>query len=138
MTEAQSSLNDPLVYKRIPNNEDHQDVTSSEQEDFPEHVEVRSVEGVSTLETFAGVAGNLLEWYDFALYGFFSDVLGDVFFPPQRGHSAIAKSFLIFGSGFIMRPVGGLIMGYIGDTYGRKQSLVTSIMLMMLTTVIMG
>ena len=56
-------------------------------------------------KTLAGIAGNVLEWYDFAVFGYFSDILGDVFFPPhQDGHAAIIESFAVFGGAFFMRP----------------------------------
>lgn len=92
-------------------------------------------------QTLAGVAGNVLEWYDFAVFGYFSDILGEVFFPPnQQGgnHANTSESFLVFGSAFLMRPIGGAIMGYIGDKYGRKKALVFSIFLMAFPTFIMG
>jgi hypothetical protein len=54
--------------------------------------------------TIAGIGGNVLEWYDFAVFGFFGDIIGDVFFPPQEGHAAIIESFAVFGGAFLMRP----------------------------------
>jgi MFS transporter, MHS family, proline/betaine transporter len=91
------------------------------------------------LKTIAGVAGNILEWYDFAVFGYFSDVLGRVFFPPnQEGHSAMIESFAVFGLAFLCRPIGGMILGYIGDTYGRKRALEISIFLMAFPTFTMG
>lgn len=92
----------------------------------------------STAQTIAGVAGNILEWYDFAVFGFLSDIIGDVFFPPQQGNSATVKSFAVFGGAFLMRPIGGVMMGYIGDVYGRKRALVLSIFLMAFPTFAMG
>mmetsp|Transcript_12126 Transcript_12126/g.18481 ORF Transcript_12126/g.18481 Transcript_12126/m.18481 type:complete len:451 (-) Transcript_12126:303-1655(-) len=92
----------------------------------------------NTLKTIAGVAGNVLEWYDFAVFGYFGDVIADVFFPPQSGHAALIESFAIFGGAFLMRPVGGVMMGYIGDTVGRKKALEISIFLMAFPTFIMG
>ena len=74
--------------------------------------------------TLASVAGNVLEWYDFAIYGYFSDILGSKFFPPTHDKStAIMESFLVFGGAFFVRPVGGILMGYIGDTLSRKRAL---------------
>ena len=90
-------------------------------------------------ETFAGVVGNVLEWYDFAVFGFLSDVIGDVFFPAnQKGHLAIAESFAVFGGAFLMRPIGGVAMGYIGDKYGSKDALILSIFLMAFPTFLLG
>jgi MHS family proline/betaine transporter-like MFS transporter len=86
--------------------------------------------------TVAGVMGNVLEWYDFALFGFFSDIIAQVFFPP--GPDNLIKSFAIFGGAFIMRPVGGVIIGYVGDKYGRKVALTHSLFLMAIPTFAMG
>jgi len=102
--------------------------------------EAESIEGgeATLMQTIAGVAGNVLEWYDFAVFGFFGDVIGDVFFPPQAGNAAIVESFAVFGGAFIMRPIGGMLIGYIGDRYGRKRALELSIFLMAFPTFAMG
>jgi len=90
-------------------------------------------------KTIAGVAGNVLEWYDFAVFGYFSDILGEVFFPPnQEGNAAIVESFAVFGGAFLMRPIGGVLMGYIGDKYGSRRALTLSIFLMAFPTFAMG
>jgi MHS family proline/betaine transporter-like MFS transporter len=88
------------------------------------------------LQTIAGVLGNVLEWYDFALYGYFSDVIGKVFFPP--GNDNLVLSYLVFGIAFIGRPIGGLIAGHIGDKHGRKRALVVSLVGMSIPTFVMG
>ena len=91
------------------------------------------------LRTLAGVMGNVLEWYDFAVFGFFSDILGKVFFPKDQSEDlSVMESFAVFGGAFLMRPVGGLVIGYIGDTQGRKKALEISIFLMALATTLMG
>mmetsp|Transcript_14409 Transcript_14409/g.29824 ORF Transcript_14409/g.29824 Transcript_14409/m.29824 type:complete len:491 (+) Transcript_14409:55-1527(+) len=97
--------------------------------------------GDSIVNTIVGVMGNVLEWYDFALFGFFSDVIAEVFFPPAivgAEHDNLTKSFVIFGSAFLMRPVGGLIIGYVGDKHGRKEALTRSLFLMAIPTTLMG
>ena len=55
----------------------------------------------STGQTIAGVMGNVLEWYDFALFGFFSDIIADVFFPPSDDGNSdnLIKSFAVYGGG---------------------------------------
>ncbi|KAL9185867.1 hypothetical protein ACHAXT_003644 [Thalassiosira profunda] len=89
--------------------------------------------------TLASVAGNVLEWYDFAIYGYFSDIIGRKFFPPGQDEStSIIESFMVFGGAFLVRPVGGIVMGYIGDTYSRKRALEISIFLMAVPTFLMG
>lgn len=89
-------------------------------------------------QTLAGVAGNILEWYDFAVFGYFGDIIGDVFFPKQEGNAATMEAFMLFGGAFLMRPIGGVLLGYLGDVYGRKQALTTSIFLMAFPTFAMG
>jgi MHS family proline/betaine transporter-like MFS transporter len=89
-------------------------------------------------QTVAGLAGSALEWYDFAIYGSLGDVIGQVFFPPQAGNFATIESFTVFGAAFLMRPFGGLVMGYIGDVYGRDKALILSIFLMAAPTFLMG
>lgn len=91
------------------------------------------------VSTLASVAGNVLECYDFALYGYFSDIIGQKFFPPTNDEStAIIESFLVFGGAFLVRPVGGVVMGYVGDTFSRKRALEISIFMMALPTFAMG
>jgi len=103
------------------------------------HNHTRGTKGNNkTLQNIAGVAGNVLEWYDFAVFGYFSDVLGDVFFPPQEGHAAIIESFAIFGLAFLCRPIGGILLGYIGDVHGRKKALEISLFLIAFPTFAMG
>jgi len=97
----------------------------------------------SIMNTIVGVMGNVLEWYDFALFGFFSDVIAQVFFAPEPEGAAnpndnLTKSFVIFGSAFLMRPIGGLIIGYVGDKHGRKEALTGSLFLMAIPTTLMG
>ena len=95
----------------------------------------------------ASVAGNVLEWFDFAIFGYLSDILGEVFFPPSTTSSSddntatkqqTMESFFVFGLAFLMRPIGGLLFGYIGDYYGRKKALVISIFTMAFPTFLMG
>jgi len=93
---------------------------------------------LTCFQSFAGLAGNVMEWYDFAIFGFFGDIISEVFFPKQAGHAALVESFAVFGGAFLMRPVGGIMLGYIGDVYGRKKSLEISIFLMAIPTFLMG
>ena len=86
----------------------------------------------------AGVIGNVLEWYDFAVYGFFAPVLAQQFFPSGSRAVSLLAAFGAFAVGFLMRPVGALIFGYIGDRYGRAKALIFSIALMAGPTFLMG
>ncbi|MBV9575257.1 MAG: MFS transporter [Gammaproteobacteria bacterium] len=82
--------------------------------------------------------GSALEAYDYALYGYFAPILAQLFFPSLDRISALLTSFTIFAAGFITRPIGALIIGYYGDKYGRKKTLMLSIMLMALPTTLIG
>ncbi|HTL04672.1 MAG TPA: MFS transporter [Gemmatimonadales bacterium] len=78
----------------------------------------------------AGVVGNMLEWYDFALFGFFAPQIGAHFFPAHSATASTLAAFGTFAAGFVMRPVGGALFGWIGDRYGRKQALLGSVLAM--------
>src|SRR2546427_13120054 len=78
----------------------------------------------------AGVVGNMLEWYDFALFGFFAPQIGAHFFPAHDTTSSVLAAFGTFAAGFVMRPVGGARFGCMGDRYGRKQAIIGSVMAM--------
>lgn len=82
--------------------------------------------------------GNALEWYDFALYGYFATTIGSLFFPKFSTFASLMATFGIFAAGFIMRPLGGVIFGHIGDKIGRKNALLWSIYLMAIPTTLMG
>mmetsp|Transcript_61149 Transcript_61149/g.72598 ORF Transcript_61149/g.72598 Transcript_61149/m.72598 type:complete len:474 (+) Transcript_61149:72-1493(+) len=105
----------------------------------PDQNESNDNNSPSLTETIAGVAGNALEWYDFAIFGSFSDIIGKVFFPPSADkYGNILKSYIVFGVAFIARPVGGVIIGYVGDKFGRSTALQLSIFLMAFPTFALG
>jgi MFS transporter, MHS family, proline/betaine transporter len=80
----------------------------------------------------ATVIGNMLEWYDFALFGFLVPLFATLFFSDVSSISAIAKPYFFFAIGAFARPIGGFIFGYIGDKWGRKRALIYSIVFMTL------
>ncbi|EKE10288.1 MAG: hypothetical protein ACD_16C00056G0007 [uncultured bacterium] len=82
--------------------------------------------------------GNALEWYDFALYGYFATTIGKLFFPQFSTFASLMATFGIFAAGFIMRPLGGVLFGHIGDKIGRKDALLLSIYLMAIPTALIG
>lgn len=86
----------------------------------------------------AGTVGNILEWYDFALYGYLAPVLTRVFFPGQDPLLGLVATLGIFASGFLMRPVGAVLFGHIGDTVGRGKALLLSVLLMAFPTFLLG
>jgi MFS transporter, MHS family, proline/betaine transporter len=86
----------------------------------------------------AGLAGNVMEWYDFGTYGFFAAAIGKQFFPAHDPAVSLLASFAVFAVGFIGRPLGALVFGHIGDRSGRKRALMASVLMMAIPTLLMG
>src|SRR5882724_11950416 len=86
----------------------------------------------------AGAIGNVLEWYDFAVYGYFAAAIGHTFFPQQDKVAQVLAAFGIFAVGFLMRPVGGAAIGHIGDRFGRRTALTVSVAAMAIPTFLVG
>jgi MFS transporter, MHS family, proline/betaine transporter len=76
----------------------------------------------------SGMVGNALEWYDFALYGYFAAIIGKQFFPSGDPYVSLLATYGAFAAGFLMRPFGAVLFGMIGDKYGRKVSLAIAIL----------
>lgn len=89
-------------------------------------------------EILAGVLGNVVEWFDFAIYGFFAPVIGKQFFPSADPTNQVISAFAVFASGFLARPLGAAFFGHLGDRRGRRVVLRTSILLMGLSTLLLG
>ena len=86
----------------------------------------------------AAVIGNTLEWFDFAVYGFFALTISRLFFPTGDETSSLLLTVATFGVGFVMRPIGAVVLGALGDSRGRKAALSTTILLMALGTAMIG
>jgi MFS transporter, MHS family, proline/betaine transporter len=85
-----------------------------------------------------GLIGNVMEWYDFAVYGYFAGILGQQFFPATDPAVSLIASFGAFAAGFLMRPLGGLLFGRIGDALGRQAAMSLSVLAMAIPTVLMA
>src|ERR1041384_6845232 len=86
----------------------------------------------------AAVIGNVLEWYDFSVYAFVAVIIARKFFPQGNEVIALLSTFLASGLGFVARPLGGIVLGRIGDTHGRKVALLITIAMMAGGTVLIG
>jgi MFS transporter, MHS family, proline/betaine transporter len=86
----------------------------------------------------AGAIGNVLEWYDFGLFGFFAPVISQLFFPSHDELASLVGTYGVYATGFLMRPLGGVVFGYIGDRMGRKRALELSVLLMAVPTTLMA
>jgi MFS transporter, MHS family, proline/betaine transporter len=86
----------------------------------------------------AGTIGNVLEWYDFAIYGYFAVSIGRNFFPGGDPVAQVLAAFGVFAAGFVMRPLGGMLTGAIADRYGRRTALTWSVAGMAVPTFLVG
>ncbi|MEM8680181.1 MAG: MFS transporter [Planctomycetota bacterium] len=82
----------------------------------------------------SGTIGNVLEWYDFTVFGFLAPQISGQFFPASDAHSGLLKTFGVFAIGYLARPVGGLLFGQIGDRFGRTRALQLSVAAMAVPT----
>lgn len=85
---------------------------------------------MSPRAVFAATSGNVLEWYDFTVYGFLAPTLGSIFFPSDDYFSSLLSAFAVLAVGYAARPIGSVIYGHIGDRFGRKPALLSSVIIM--------
>lgn len=78
----------------------------------------------------ASFIGNFVEWFDYASYGYFATVIAVVFFPQIAPSAALLATFAVFAISFVIRPIGGIVWGSIGDRVGRRTALSWSILIM--------
>jgi MHS family proline/betaine transporter-like MFS transporter len=86
----------------------------------------------------SGMLGNGLEWYDYALYGHMAFIISKLFFPGDDPTTQLLATFGVFAVGFVFRPLGAILFGYIGDRYGRRSSLTIAILMMAIPTGAIG
>src|SRR3954452_10164079 len=85
----------------------------------------------------AATIGNVLEWFDFLVYGYFAVTIAEVFFPATNPVVSLLVTFGAFGLSYLVRPLGALIVGTYTDRHGRKAGLTLSIGMMMIGTTLM-
>lgn len=86
----------------------------------------------------SAISGNILEYYDFTVYAVFALTISDAFFPGSSHYTKILQSLSVFAVGFITRPIGGILFGYIADKHGRRVSLIISMLGMTIPTFVIG
>ena len=86
----------------------------------------------------AGFIGNVVEWYDFALYGYLAGIIAPLFFPSEDPTAGLIATYGVFAAGFLMRPIGAAVFGWFGDRYGRARTMQISVTMMALPTVLLG
>jgi len=82
--------------------------------------------------------GTMLEWYDFSLLGLTAPFISTLFFPAKNSVLSMLATFGVFASGFIARPIGGMLFGHFGDRHGRRSALSITVLLMALPTTLIG
>ncbi|VVD91795.1 MFS transporter [Pandoraea commovens] len=87
---------------------------------------------------FAAVIGNLLEFFDFTVYSYFALTIGKQFFPADDPITSSLLAFAVFAVGFVMRPLGGIVLGRYADRAGRKPALTLTILLMAVGSAAIG
>ena len=101
---------------------------------FPETSEQKSF----TRLVVAVSIGNALEWYDISSYGYFAVYVSRAFFPNSDQAISLLLTFGTFGLAFLIRPIGGVVLGAYADRHGRKASLMISIVLMTIGTLLIA
>ena len=106
----------------------------------PPQSSILSPQSCSTLRiAFASFIGTAIEFYDFYIYGLaVAMVIGPVFFPGSDPAAQALNAFLTFGIAFLARPLGALLFGHFGDRIGRKTTLVASLLVMGISTTLIG
>ena len=105
----------------------------------PSNSEIGHLKSNMRKVAFTSLAGTSIEWYDFFLFGAAAALIfPKAFFPEATPTTALLNSFLIFGIGFFARPVGGIIFGHLGDRIGRKKTLVIALLLMGISSTLIG
>ncbi|HAT7071401.1 TPA: MFS transporter [Legionella pneumophila] len=82
--------------------------------------------------------GNTIEWFDFGLFIFMAPIIGAKFFPQASASNATIEALIVFAAGFLFRPLGGIFFGYFGDTRGRAKTLRISILIITISTFLIG
>jgi MHS family proline/betaine transporter-like MFS transporter len=86
----------------------------------------------------AGTVGNILEWYDFGVYGYLVSTISTQFFPTDDPLSSLLLTFAVYGVGFVTRPLGSILFGIYGDRVGRRAALSVVIFMMAISTLLIG
>lgn len=88
--------------------------------------------------TLAGFAGTVVEWFDFAVYGFMAAIIAQTFFSSESAVVSLLQTFAVFAVAFALRPLGGAFFGMLGDRIGRKKVLIITVLLMSGSTAAIG
>ena len=82
--------------------------------------------------------GNFLEMYDFMVFGYYAAAIGRAFFPTKNEYASLMLSLMTFGTGYLMRPLGAIVLGAYIDHHGRRKGLLLTLLLMAVGTLSIG
>src|ERR1700722_10442271 len=102
------------------------------------YIDLMSLRWVNFKIIISCLSGNILEWFDFAVYGYLAPIIATQFFPSTHKLTSILLTYSVFAIGFFARPFGAAIFGHIGDTRGRKAALILSTLTMAVPTFLIG
>jgi len=86
----------------------------------------------------ACIIGNILEWYEFSLFAYLSPIITQLFFPSKNSIVSLLSTLLVFAAGFVVRPLGSIVLGHMGDRFGRAKTLKFTILLISLASLCTG
>lgn len=86
----------------------------------------------------AGGVGTLIEYYDFSLYGYMAAVIAPLYFPSDDPVTSLLAALAVFGTAYLIRPLGGVVFGHLGDRFGRKKALMATLLCMGAGSTLMG
>src|SRR5688500_20355998 len=130
MTPVRNRPSSPRDIRQPPRTQEHVEMA-----ELASHVQDATDAAIkpaqSTRRTaLAGLIGNVIEWFDFAVYGYFATDIGRQFFPQSSATAQQLLAFTVFALGFVARPIGSIALGVIGDRIGRRALLTLSVGLM--------
>ena len=114
----------------------HAGITPVRQDAFASST--RPAAGLNARHVAIATFGNVVEWFDFTLFGFLALTLAQAFFPNQSPSVALLATLGTFGAGFVARPLGAVVFGRLGDTKGRRFVLIISMLLMAVASLMIG
>src|SRR5213595_1754048 len=97
---------------------------------FPKRVSAEAGRRTKIMAVIRVATGNFLEMYDFMVFGYYAAAIGRTFFPSESEFASLMKSLMTFGSGYLMRPLGALVLGAYVDHQGRRKGLLLTLSLM--------
>src|SRR5437660_6222446 len=101
---------------------------------FPKPVSAEAGRRTKVMAVIRVATGNFLEMYDFMVFGYYAAAIGRTFFPKNSEFASLMLSLVTFGVGFLMRPIGAIILGAYIDRNGRRSGLILTLALMSVGT----